>query len=115
MRSKRWDPANNDLDRLLFEGAPALLGQLDDLVLRPRRWWRETLLPIIYLACEPTARNPLDGLADRLRQARGVLHSPHESHHVSASPGRAAKRRQSVRERSRHLDDQFDFDWSAQR
>ncbi len=75
MRSKRWDPANNDLDGLLFEGAPALLGQLDALVLRPRRWWRETLLPIIYLVCEPTARNPLDGLADRLRQARGVLHS----------------------------------------
>lgn len=75
MRSKRWDPASKDLDGLLFEGAPALLGQLDDLVRRPRRWWRETLLPIIYLVCEPTARNPLDGLADRLRQARGVLHS----------------------------------------
>jgi hypothetical protein len=75
MRSKRWDPASNDLDGLLFEGAPALLAQLDNLVLRPRRWWRETLLPIIYLVRESTARNPLDSLADRLRQARGVLHS----------------------------------------
>lgn len=75
MSSKRWDPANNDLGGLLFEGAPALLRQLDELVLRPRRWWRKTLLPIIYLVCEPTATNPLDGLADRLRQARGVLHS----------------------------------------
>jgi hypothetical protein len=75
MRSKRWDPASNDLGGLLFGGAPALLSQLDDLVLRPRHWWRETLLPILYLACEPTTKNPLDGLADRLRQARGVLHS----------------------------------------
>lgn len=75
MRSKHWDPANNSLDGLLFEGAPALLGQLDDLVLRPRRWWRETLLPIIYLVREPTAGNPLDGIADRLRQTRGVPHS----------------------------------------
>ncbi len=75
MRSRRWNPASNDLDGLLFEGASALLGQLDDLVIRPRRWWRETLLPIIYLVCDPTARNPLDGLADRLRQARGVPHS----------------------------------------
>jgi ABC-type branched-subunit amino acid transport system substrate-binding protein len=75
MRSKRWDPANNNLDGLLFEGAPALLGQLDDLVLRPRSWWRETLLPIVYLVGEPTGGNPLDGLANRLRQARGVLHS----------------------------------------
>lgn len=75
MRSKRWDPASNNVDGLLFEGAPALVGQLDDLMLRPRRWWRETLLPIIYLVCEPTAKNPLDGLADRLRQSRGVLHS----------------------------------------
>jgi ABC-type branched-subunit amino acid transport system substrate-binding protein len=74
MRSKRWDPASSDLGGLLFEGAPALLDQLDNLILRPRRWWRETLLPIIYLVCEPTTRNPLDGLADRLRQARGVLH-----------------------------------------
>lgn len=75
MRSKRWGPASNDLEGLLFDGAPALLSQLDELVLRPRRWWRETLLPVIYLVCEPTARNPLDGLADRLHQARGVLHS----------------------------------------
>jgi hypothetical protein len=75
MRSKRWDPASNDLKRLFFEGAPALLGQLDNLILRPRRWWRETLLPITYLAREPTARNPLDGLADRLRQTSGILHS----------------------------------------
>ncbi|MGH8626138.1 MAG: hypothetical protein ACREYC_13030 [Gammaproteobacteria bacterium] len=75
MRPERWDPASNDLDGLLFTGAPALISQLDDLVLRPRRWWRETLLPIIYLVCEPAARNPLDGLADRLRQARGILHS----------------------------------------
>jgi ABC-type branched-subunit amino acid transport system substrate-binding protein len=75
MRSKRWDPASNDLKGLLFEGAPALLAQLDNLILRPRRWWRETLLPIIYLVCEPTAGNPLDGLADRLRQTPGVLHS----------------------------------------
>ena len=75
MRSQHWDPASNDLDGLLFEGAPALLRQLDDLVRRPRIWWRETLLPIIYLVCEPTVRNPLDGLADRLRQARGVPHS----------------------------------------
>ena len=75
MRSKRWDPASNDLKGLLFEGAPALLGQLDNLILRPRRWWRKPLLPIIYLVCEPTARNPLDGLADRLRQTPGVLHS----------------------------------------
>jgi Periplasmic binding protein len=75
MRSKRWDPASNDLGGLLFGGTPALLRQLDDLVLRPRHWWRETLLPILYLVCEPTAKNPLDGLADRLRQARGVLYS----------------------------------------
>ena len=75
MRSKRWNPGNNDLDGLLFEGSPALLHQLDDLVIRPRSWWRETLLPIIYLVREPTASNPLDGLADRLRQARRVLHS----------------------------------------
>ncbi len=75
MRTKRWEPANNDLGGLLFEGAPALVRQLDDLVLRPRRWWRETLLPIIYLVCEPTVRNPLDGLADRLRQTRGILYS----------------------------------------
>ena len=75
MRSKRWNPGNNDLDGLLFEGSPALLRQLDDLVIRPRSWWRETLLPIIYLVRQPTASNPLDGLADRLRQARGVLHS----------------------------------------
>jgi hypothetical protein len=75
MRSKRWDPASNDLVGLLFEGAPAFLKQLDNLIRRPRRWWRETLLPIIYLACEPVTGNPLDGLADRLRQARGVLYS----------------------------------------
>jgi ABC-type branched-subunit amino acid transport system substrate-binding protein len=75
MRTKRWQPASNDLGGLLFEGAPAFLSKLDDLVLRPRRWWCETLLPIIYLVCEPAARNSLDGLADRLRQARGILHS----------------------------------------
>ena len=75
MRSKRWNPGNNDLEGLLFEGSPTLLRQLDNLVIRPRSWWRETLLPIIYLVREPTASNPLDGLADRLRQARGVLHS----------------------------------------
>lgn len=75
MRTRRWDPASKDLDGLLFDGAPALLGQLDDLVRRPRRWWRETLLPIIFLVCGPTVRNPLDGLADRLLQARGVLYS----------------------------------------
>jgi ABC-type branched-subunit amino acid transport system substrate-binding protein len=75
MRSKRWNPGNDDLDGLLFEGSPALLRQLDDLVTRPRSWWRETLLPIIYLVRQPTASNPLDGLADRLSQARGVLHS----------------------------------------
>lgn len=75
MRARRWDPESDDLDGLLFEGAPALLRQLDELVRRPRRWWRETLLPIIYLACEPTAKNPLDGLANRLHQAHGVLHS----------------------------------------
>lgn len=61
MRSKRWNPESHDLEGLLFAGAPALLSQLDNLVLRPRRWWRETLLPIIYLVCEPIARNPLDG------------------------------------------------------
>jgi len=75
MRAKHWGPARNDLEGMLFDGAPALLSQLDELVLRPRRWWHETLLPIIYLVCEPTARNPLDSLADRLHQARGVLHS----------------------------------------
>lgn len=75
MRSKRWNPGSNDLNGLLFEGSPALLRQLDKLVIRPRRWWRETLLPIIYLVCDPTAGNPLDGLAGRLRQFRGVLHS----------------------------------------
>lgn len=75
MRSKLWNPGSNDLDGLLFEGSPAFLHQLDNLVIRPRRWWRETLLPIIYLVCEPTVGNPLDGLADRLRQSRGILHS----------------------------------------
>jgi hypothetical protein len=75
MRSSRWSPGDQGLGGLIFEGSPALLRGLDNLILRPRLWWRETLLPIIFLVCTPNANNPIDGLADRFRQAKGVPYS----------------------------------------
>lgn len=66
MRSKRWDPASDDLKGLLFAGAPELLGQLDGLVRRPRRWWRETL-PITQ------RNNRLHGKAHCVRAGPGAM------------------------------------------
>jgi len=76
---RKWEPADpSTVDGLLFDASTNMLTELDALLRRPRRWWTERLVPIIYLVLNAAASSsPLDGLHDRLSKARPqrVLHS----------------------------------------
>ncbi|MGH3566378.1 MAG: hypothetical protein ACRDRH_10150 [Pseudonocardia sp.] len=76
---RKWEPADpSKVDGLLFDASTNMLTELDALLRRPRRWWTERLVPIIYLVLDAAATSsPLDGLHDRLSKARPqrVLHS----------------------------------------
>jgi len=78
-RRRKWEPTEPSMvDGLLFDASTNMLTELDALLRRPRRWWAERLVPILYLVLGPAAvGNPLDGLQDRLSKAspQGVLYS----------------------------------------
>lgn len=75
MPSRMWCPSDSALESLFFPGAPKLLRKLDGLIRRPWTWWRETLLPMVYLVAEPAEAGPLVGIEDRLRHSTGLVYS----------------------------------------
>ncbi|MGH3972081.1 MAG: hypothetical protein ACRDS9_01960 [Pseudonocardiaceae bacterium] len=75
MRSRTWRPSKVTLEGLFFLGAPKLLRELDRLTRRLWLWWRDALLPLVYLVVEPGEASPLVGIEDRLRHGARVVYS----------------------------------------
>ncbi|MGH8967425.1 MAG: hypothetical protein ACRDXB_19145, partial [Actinomycetes bacterium] len=75
MPSRTWQPSEAVLESLFFLGAPKLLRTLDRLIRRPWLWWREALLPLVYLVAESGEVSPLVGLDDRLRHSARLVYS----------------------------------------
>lgn len=86
MQDRTWRPSAAALHGLFFVGAPKLLRELDHMVRRPWLWWRDDLLPLLYLVVMSGEDSPLAGIGDRLRRGTRVVCSRIDSRNYRPDP-----------------------------